>query len=34
MNIISNNNVEEITVDDLKGEKIILFFYPKSNTPG
>ncbi len=34
MNLVSINNVEEISVDDLKGEKIVLFFYPKANTPG
>ncbi len=29
-----NQNSEEITLSDLKGNKIILFFYPKDNTPG
>lgn len=29
-----NQNGEEISLSDFKGRKIILFFYPKDNTPG
>lgn len=34
MYIIKNNEVKEITLEDLKGQKSILFFYPRANTPG
>ncbi len=34
MEYISNGSVKQITIDDLKGTKTILFFYPKANTPG
>ncbi len=34
MNIIKNNQVKEITLNDLKNQKTILFFYPRANTPG
>lgn len=29
-----NENGDEISLADYKGEKLILFFYPKDNTPG
>ena len=29
-----NQNKEEIKLIDFKGKKLILFFYPKDNTPG
>ncbi len=34
MEYISNGFVKNIVIDDLKGSKTILFFYPKANTPG
>ncbi len=34
MKIISNGEVREITIDDLKGQKAVIYFYPKANTPG
>ncbi len=30
----TDQNGEEINMDKLKGKKIILYFYPKDNTPG
>ncbi|MFY9154292.1 MAG: thioredoxin-dependent thiol peroxidase [Prolixibacteraceae bacterium] len=29
-----NQNGEEISLNDFKGKKLILYFYPKDNTPG
>jgi peroxiredoxin Q/BCP len=29
-----NQNGETVTLDDFKGQKIALYFYPKDNTPG
>jgi peroxiredoxin Q/BCP len=29
-----NQNGEEISLSSLKGKKVILYFYPKDNTPG
>ena len=29
-----NQNGEKISLDDYKGKKLILYFYPKDNTPG
>ncbi|WP_185213378.1 thioredoxin-dependent thiol peroxidase [Sphingobacterium mizutaii] len=29
-----NQNGEEIKLSDFKGKKVILYFYPKDNTPG
>lgn len=29
-----DENGEELTLSDLKGQKIALFFYPKDDTPG
>lgn len=34
MKIVSGKNIGEITMDELKSNKTILFFYPKANTPG
>lgn len=31
---IKDSEIKEITLDDLKGQKSILFFYPRANTPG
>jgi thioredoxin-dependent peroxiredoxin len=30
----NNQNGEEISLNDFKGKKVILFFYPKDDTPG
>ncbi len=30
----TNQNGEPISLSDFKGKKVILFFYPKDNTPG
>lgn len=30
----SNQNGEEISLSDFSGKKLILYFYPKDNTPG
>lgn len=30
----ANNNEKEFSLDDFKGNKIILYFYPKDNTSG
>jgi thioredoxin-dependent peroxiredoxin len=29
-----NQNNEEIALEDFKGSKVVLYFYPKDNTPG
>jgi peroxiredoxin Q/BCP len=29
-----NQNGEQITIEQFKGKKLILYFYPKDNTPG
>ena len=29
-----NQNGEELSLSDFKGKKVILYFYPKDNTPG
>ena len=29
-----NQNGEKISLNDFKGKKLILYFYPKDNTPG
>lgn len=29
-----NENGEKVSLSDFKGQKLILFFYPKDNTPG
>ena len=33
INLISHNG-ETINLEDFKGKKIVLFFYPRANTPG
>ena len=29
-----NENGKQISLSDFKGKKVILYFYPKDNTPG
>lgn len=29
-----NQNGEEVSLKDYRGKKVILYFYPKDNTPG
>jgi thioredoxin-dependent peroxiredoxin len=31
---LKNQNGEEISLEDFKGKKVILYFYPKDDTPG
>ncbi len=31
---LPNQNDQTISLSDLKGQKIIIWFYPKANTPG
>ena len=31
---LPNSNGEDISLSDFKGENIILWFFPKANTPG
>ena len=31
---LSNQHEEIISLSDLKGKKVVLWFYPKANTPG
>lgn len=31
---INNQHGEAVTLESLKGEKVVLYFYPKDNTPG
>lgn len=31
---INNQNGEIVNLDSLKGKKVVLYFYPKDNTPG
>lgn len=31
---IHNQKGEKVSVDDLKGKKVVLYFYPKDDTPG
>ena len=31
---LPNQNGDMITLTNLKGKKIVLWFYPKANTPG
>lgn len=28
------HNGEEVSLDDYRGKKVVLWFYPKANTPG
>ena len=30
----TNQNGEPISLDSLKGKKVVLYFYPKDSTPG
>ncbi len=32
--IKKDGTINEITKESLKGEKLILFFFPRTNTPG
>jgi len=31
---LSNENGETIRLSDYRGKSVVLFFYPKANTPG
>jgi peroxiredoxin Q/BCP len=31
---LANEDGENITLKDLRGKNVVLFFYPKANTPG
>jgi thioredoxin-dependent peroxiredoxin len=31
---LQDENGKEIALHDLRGKRVILFFYPKANTPG
>jgi peroxiredoxin Q/BCP len=31
---LQNQNDETITLSGLKGKKVVVWFYPKANTPG
>ena len=31
---LSNENGETVRLADLRGKNVVLFFYPKANTPG
>ena len=31
---LENQNGEKVSLSDFKGKKVILYFYPKDNTPG
>ncbi|MFC1499391.1 thioredoxin-dependent thiol peroxidase [Candidatus Zixiibacteriota bacterium] len=31
---LSDHNGEDVTLSDLKGSPVVLYFYPKDNTPG
>ncbi len=32
--IVKDQNGEEVKLSDLRGNKVVLYFYPKDNTPG
>lgn len=32
--ILKNEKDQDITLDDFKGKKVVLYFYPKDDTPG
>lgn len=34
MKIITKESINDITIEELKKQKLILFFYPKASTPG
>tara|TARA_Y100000814_G_scaffold226752_1_gene170705 strand:+ start:616 stop:750 length:135 start_codon:yes stop_codon:yes gene_type:complete len=31
---LTNQNGEESSLSDFKGKKVVIWFYPKANTPG
>jgi peroxiredoxin Q/BCP len=31
---LSNENGETVRLSDLRGQNVVLFFYPKADTPG
>ena len=31
---LKNQNGEDVTLSDFRGKKVVLYFYPKDNTPG
>ena len=31
---LSNENGETVSLSDYRGKSVVLFFYPKANTPG
>ena len=31
---LSNENGETVSLADFRGKNVVLFFYPKANTPG
>lgn len=31
---LSNENGETVRLSDFRGKNVVLFFYPKANTPG
>lgn len=31
---VNNENGEKVTMEDFKGQKLAIYFYPKDNTPG
>jgi peroxiredoxin Q/BCP len=31
---LQDENSKEVALKDLQGKRVILFFYPKANTPG
>jgi thioredoxin-dependent peroxiredoxin len=31
---LSNENGETVRLSDFRGKSVVLFFYPKANTPG
>jgi peroxiredoxin Q/BCP len=31
---LQDENGKEVALKDLRGKRVILFFYPKANTPG
>ncbi len=32
--IVKDENGEDVKLSDLRGQKVVLFFYPKDDTPG
>lgn len=32
--VLSDADGNKVTLDDFKGKKVVLFFYPKDDTPG